>query len=88
MPQYYVYILFSPSLGKFYVGMSMFSSKRLRQHKKGQSQWTSVVDDWMEVWKTGVENSIDARELEKKIKSRGARRFLQDAGVAVPPQAG
>jgi len=68
MPQYYVYIVFSPGLGKFYVGMSMFTAKRFRQHKKGQSHWTSTVDDWIEVWKTGVENSPGARELGKKIK--------------------
>ncbi|OGV53805.1 MAG: hypothetical protein A2X45_08410 [Lentisphaerae bacterium GWF2_50_93] len=86
--QFHVYILYSQTLDNFYIGMSKFTAKRLRQHKKGQSHWTSAVDDWQEVWKTGMENSLDARELEKKIKSRGARRFLQDSGVAVPPEAG
>jgi putative endonuclease len=84
---YYVYILYSPSLDKFYTGMSKFSVKRKRQHVKGQSSWTSKADDWIEVWKTQVDDSASARELEKKIKKRGAKRYLQDNDVAVPPSA-
>jgi putative endonuclease len=84
---YHVYILFSPSLNKFYTGMSKFSAKRKRQHVKGQSQWTSKADDWFELWKIETQNSITARELEKKIKKRGAKRFLVDNNIAVPPMA-
>jgi putative endonuclease len=84
---YYVYILFSPSLAKFYTGMSKFSAKRKRQHVKGQSQWTSMADDWIEIWRTDIEDSIAARKLESSIKKRGAKRFLLDNNIAVPPLA-
>lgn len=67
--------------------MSKFSEKRKRQHVKGQSHWTSRVNDWQEIWHIKLENSQDARELEKKIKKRGAKRFLIDNNVAVPPSA-
>jgi putative endonuclease len=85
--EYFVYILFSPSLSKFYTGMSKFSAKRKRQHIKGQSNWTSKADDWIEVWKTQADDSLAARQLEKKIKKRGAKRFLIDNNIAVPPWA-
>lgn len=85
---YHVYVLYSPSLGRFYVGMSEFTAKRERQHRKGQSTWTSRADDWERVWQTEVADSSEARALEKQIKARGARRHLQDLGVGVPPRAG
>ena len=87
--KYYVYILHSKSLGKFYTGMSQFSAKRKRQHCNGETYWTSRTDDWIEIWKTEISTSQEARALERKIKKRGARRFLIDNGIAaVPPPAG
>lgn len=67
--------------------MSKFSAKRLRQHKNGQSHWTSKANDWQSVWQTELETSQVARALEQKIKKRGAKRFLVDNNVAVPPEA-
>ena len=75
---YYVHILYSPSLDRFCTGMSRFSAKRERQHRKGQSNWTSQADDWQTAWRREVTDSSEARALEKKIKARGAKRFLDD----------
>ena len=44
-------------------------------------------DDWQELWRTEASDAGEARALEKKIKSRGARRFLEAQGVGVPPPA-
>jgi hypothetical protein len=30
----------------------------------------------VEVWRANVDSTVEARILEKKIKSRGAKRFL------------
>ncbi len=83
-----VYILHSQSLGMFYTGISKFRQKRHRQHLKGQTAWTSRANDWIEVWSVEVPDVATARALEKAIKARSARRFLEDRGVAVPPEAG
>jgi putative endonuclease len=85
---YYVYVLYSPSLDRFYTGMSKYTAKRERQHCKGQTRWASQADDRQQVWMTDVHDSAEARALEKKIKARGARRYLHDLGVGVPPKAG
>jgi len=71
-----VYILWSPSLGRHYVGFSEDSVRRLREHRRGQTRWTSRAIDWQKVWETTVENNVEARCLERQIKARGARRFL------------
>ena len=92
---YYVYILYSESLGKHYIGFSKFRTKRLRQHLGGQSRWTSRAQDWKEVFHQVTTSLVEALSLEKQIKKRGAQRFLlglqnhpasfilpsQDAGV-------
>jgi putative endonuclease len=85
---YHVYVLYSPSLDRFYTGMSKYTAKRERQHQKGQTRWTSQASDWQRIWETEVEDSGTARSLEKRIKARGARRYLQDLGVGGPPRAG
>ncbi|MBU1692382.1 MAG: GIY-YIG nuclease family protein [Verrucomicrobia bacterium] len=84
----YIYILYSPSLDQFYTGISRFRFKRQRQHRKGQSAWTARASDWTEIWITSTPDSITARQLERQIKARGAKRFLADLGVAAPPEAG
>jgi putative endonuclease len=80
----YVYVLHSAKLGRFYAGISTFRDKRVRQHRKGQSLWTSRADDWREIWVTEAANIAEARETERAIKDRGISRFLQDRGVAAP----
>jgi len=86
--KYFAYILYSETLDRYYTGMSQFSSKRQRQHLKGQSKWTSQADDWVEIWRQEFASRQSARVMEKKIKSRGAARFLNDLGSEVPPAAG
>ena len=85
--RHYVYILYSPRLGRFYTGMSRFRGKRLRQHLRNQSGWTSRSDDWYVAWSTAVSDARSARDLEKRIKSRGAGRF-RAAAWGVPNRSG
>ncbi len=75
---FHVYVLFSESLCKYYVGQSLKSAIRLKQHNRGQSHWTSRATDSQEVFNVLVDSRVKARELEKWIKTRGAKRFIAD----------
>ena len=77
---YYVYILYSPLLDKHYVGFSKYRGKRKRQHSTKSKHWTGKAHDWTEVFCRKVNSRTEARELEKKIKGRGAKRFLENLG--------
>jgi len=77
-----VYILLSASLDRHYVGITNDLSRRVTQHCHGETRATARAQDWQVAWSTIVPDYIPARELEKQIKSRGARRFLQDQGCA------
>ena len=64
--------------------------KRFRQHSKGKHLLDFKSNDWLKIWQTECKNSTEARLLEKRIKSRGAGRYLIDIGVqdsAVSPIA-
>lgn len=75
-----VYILYSSALQKYYVGFSKSAATRLHEHRKEKKHWTSRADDWILVWKQEVGSVDEARALEKKIKSNGAKRFLERLG--------
>ncbi|HDL77908.1 MAG TPA: hypothetical protein ENG36_04015 [Lentisphaerae bacterium] len=73
--------------------MSRRLHRRWKQHLRSQNGWTARADDWQVVFSECKENYEEARKLERRIKARGARRFLAwKSGVwaerRVPPVAG
>lgn len=76
--KFYVYILWSDSIKKFYVGSTSDSEERFLQHNRGQSKFTSKGKPWSLIWSVECFNRSDAIRFENKIKKRGIRRFLED----------
>ena len=81
--EYTVYILFSPSTGKFYTGQTQDIENRIIEHNSGETKSIKAGIPWRMVWKQEVATRAEAMALEKKIKARGASRFLTDLGVCV-----
>jgi putative endonuclease len=71
-----VYILHSASLDRYYTGFTGRHEVRLREHQRGLNVSTQIANDWVEVWCRELESTSEARAMEKKIKARGAKRFL------------
>jgi putative endonuclease len=71
-----VYILYSNALDRFYAGFTARGSQRIKEHRRKHQGWTGQANDWLEVFSTPVETRAEAREFEKQIKARGAKRFL------------
>ncbi len=76
-----VYIIQSQKHGRYYVGMSHDPDKRLHFHNLGWNTSTKHGAPWNLVWKSDPLSKTDASSLEKKIKRRGAQRFLDDLKV-------
>ena len=74
----YVYILYSRSLQKHYVGQTKDLSDRLNRHNGGREKFTKNGVPWNLVWSQSCSNRREAIILERKIKKRGASRFLKD----------
>ena len=76
--KYYVYILFSQTRKRYYVGQTQDIDKRLIRHNKGLILSTKGGKPWKLVKRYELETRSDAMKLEHKIKKRGIERFLKD----------
>jgi putative endonuclease len=75
---YSVYILWSSSLSKYYVGSTQDLDNRIKEHNRGEGTFTKRGVPWDLVWSTVVESRGDAVNLENRIKKRGIKRFLEN----------
>ena len=81
---FWVYILQSQSTGRYYCGQTDDIEKRLDQHNDPENTFTRTTSrfkgPWCLVHKIECPHRTDAIRLERKIKKRGIKRYLQDVG--------
>ena len=75
---YTVYIVYSDRCKKFYTGHTADFTNRLIEHNNGETKSIKICVPWKLVWSKEIATRSEAMVLEKKIKSRGASRFLKD----------
>ena len=78
-----VYILYSKRLEKFYVGQTKDLNDRIDRHNMGRSKWTKGGEPWELVTTFKLETRSEAVRLEKRIKGRGIKRYLDDGKFGV-----
>ncbi len=74
---FYVYILKSQNVNKFYVGQTDNLDRRLEEHNLGYSSHTKKYVPWGIVYKEEYQTRKDAVEREKYFKSSAGRRWLK-----------
>jgi len=74
----FVYILFSETRSRYYVGQTTDIEKRLKRHNGGIVPSTRGGIPWKSVLQIPVASRSEAMHLEKRIKKRGAKRFIDD----------
>ena len=75
---YFVYILYSDSIKRYYTGSTHDLGNRLREHNSGETKSLLTGIPWHIIWSKEVPTRSEAMLLENKIKKRGAKRFLDD----------
>ena len=79
-PSYYVYILYSASADKYYVGYTTDYLKRLEDHNHQEffTTYTSKFRPWViaAVFQVGYDESLAVR-LERFIKKQRSRRLIE-----------
>ena len=78
---FFVYILYSGTIGKYYVGHTNDFDRRFHEHNSGQTNYSSKGIPWELVYKIEQESRSAAMKLETKIKKRGISRYLKDINV-------
>ena len=73
-----VYILYSDALRKYYVGQTKDLDRRIEEHNRGKTSFTAKGVPWKIIWSNEFDSRSEAMAMEKRIKSRGAGRFLSE----------
>ena len=81
-----VYILWSESLQRFYVGSTNDLNDRLFRHNSKEGKFTGKGVPWNLIRSFDCKDRSEAVRLENKIKKRGIRRFLLD--LKINPESG
>ena len=75
--EYFVYIIFSESLNRFYVDYISDLEKRLLEHNNGFSTFTSKAKDWVLKYHETFSSRAEARMREKEIKLKKSRKYIE-----------
>ena len=75
---YFVYILYSKKIDKYYVGETDKVESRLNSHRKGISRYTSIADDWVLVYLEYYNSRTEAIQRERAIKRMKSRKYIED----------
>ena len=76
--EYVVYILYSEKRLRYYVGQTHNIEERFKRHNNGFVPSTKSGKPWKLITTISVKDRSEALKLEKKIKKRGIKRFLED----------
>ena len=75
---FFVYILYSPSLDKYYVGHTGDTlEERIRRHNTNHSGFTGGKGDWILKYKEEFPTKAEAYKRESAIKKRKSRKYIE-----------
>ena len=76
---YYVYILQSPKLGKYYTGITDDISRRLEEHNSAENiNWTKTCQPWVLHHSIRCVNLHQARQVEYHIKQMKSGKYIEN----------
>ena len=73
-----VYILFSETKNRFYIGFTSNLEERLIRHNQKSKGFTGSVDDWKVVYTENYQTKELAHQRELQIKSWKSRIKIQE----------
>ena len=78
MMSFCVYILYSESLDKYYIGCTADDvNDRLRKHLSNHDGFTAKAKDWIIVYREVYNSKADAYARERQIKNWKSKRMIR-----------
>ncbi len=75
---FFVYVLYSRSANKFYVGYTSNLESRLLSHNElGTKDWTKRYRPWELVYTESYQTKLSALKREKELKTGVGREFIR-----------
>src|SRR5690554_6121147 len=86
---HFVYIIYSQSTDKYYIGETndLFTRVNWHNSKQFQDAYTVIADDWEIFWSLQCNNISQARKIEKYIKSMKSRKYIENL-IKYPEMSG
>jgi putative endonuclease len=75
---HFVYIIYTATYDRYYIGETSNISERIKEHNTAYypNAATKYTDDWEVRLSFKVENRVEARKVEKYIKSMKSKEFI------------
>ena len=74
---FYVYILYSVSRDRHYVGYTSNVDERVIEHNAGATNYTRSGKPWILVYKEQYELKSEAMKREREIKMKKSRKYIE-----------
>ncbi len=73
---FFVYILYSAKIDKYYIGSTQNPYERLKKHNTNHKGFTGKTNDWKIVYKEEFNSKAEAMKREYFIKNKKSRKFI------------
>ena len=76
----FVYILYSNSLNKYYVGETVDIQERIKHHNSGfyDNAYTKQTKDWILFYSIECKSRVQARKIETHIKKMKSKTYIRN----------
>ncbi|MFA6980529.1 MAG: GIY-YIG nuclease family protein [Ignavibacteriaceae bacterium] len=78
MEHWFVYILFSKNLNKYYVGSTSDVEWRLERHNAGWGKYSKTGIPWEIVLREECSTKTEALKREREIKKKKSRKYIEE----------
>lgn len=75
---YFVYALYSKEFDQIYIGMSINTERRLKEHNSGTNKSTKAYCPWEKLFEESYETRLEARNREKYYKTYRGRVKIRE----------
>lgn len=74
---FFLYILYSETLSKYYVGHTNNYLERLERHNRNGIKFTTAGQPWILVYKEQFETKEEAAKREREIKNWKSKKLIE-----------
>ena len=74
---FYIYIIYSKSFDRYYVGSCQNIEQRIDDHLNSRSKYTKIAKDWELKYSESFETRSESYQREMQIKKMKSRVYLE-----------
>ena len=77
LAKFYVYIIYSKTKDKFYIGSTQNIEERISKHNNNHKGFTGKNNDWELKYVEEFEDKYQAMQRENEIKRKKSRKYIE-----------